>query len=176
VLQAGHIVEEGRVDGIIAISRAIGDWEYKSTTLDPQKMAVTSYPEVRCYELNPQLDFVITACDGIWDCMTSQQAVDFVNMAKEKVNTYTPTQKSPMKAAAGKGRSMGAAARSPPRKGTRNKLETKLETAINNSRYSGLATVCEMMFDVNCPPNLHSTEGLGADNMTCIIIQFNKNK
>ena len=30
VVQAGHIVEDGRVDGIIAISRAIGDWEYKS--------------------------------------------------------------------------------------------------------------------------------------------------
>ena len=29
VLASGHIVEEGRVDGIIAISRAIGDWEYK---------------------------------------------------------------------------------------------------------------------------------------------------
>lgn len=135
-------------------------------------MAVTSYPEVRSYELNPQLDFVITACDGIWDCMTSQQAVDFVNMAKEKINTYTPV-KSPVKAA-GKGRSMGAAARSPPRKGTKNKLETKLENAINNSRYSGLATVVEMMMDVNCPPNLHSTEGLGADNMTAIIIEFKK--
>ena len=33
VIQAGHSVEEGRVDGIIAISRAIGDWEYKSQSL-----------------------------------------------------------------------------------------------------------------------------------------------
>lgn len=71
VLQAGHMVEDGRVDGIIAISRAIGDWEYKSPNLEASKMAVSAYPEVRSYEINPQLDFIITACDGIWDCMTS---------------------------------------------------------------------------------------------------------
>ena len=88
VLQAGHMVEEGRVDGIIAISRAIGDWEYKSATLEPNKMAVSGYPEVRSYEINPQLKFIITACDGIWDCMTSQQAVDFVSTAKDKMASY----------------------------------------------------------------------------------------
>lgn len=30
VYQAGSVVEEGRVNGCIAISRALGDWEYKS--------------------------------------------------------------------------------------------------------------------------------------------------
>ena len=168
------MVEDGRVDGIIAISRAIGDWEYKSATLEPSKMAVSSYPEVRTYEINPQLEFIITACDGIWDCMTSQQAVDFVKTGKEKQSTYQP-QRSPTKTAAGKGR-LGAAAatRSPPRKGTKNKLDSKLENTINSSRFTGLATIVEMMMDVNCPPNLHSTEGLGADNMTAIIIEFKK--
>ena len=71
----------------------------------------------------------------------------------------------------GKGNRLG---KSPPRKGTKNKLENKLENSINNSKFSGLATVVEMMMDVNCPPNLHTTEGLGADNMTCVIIEFNK--
>lgn len=166
------MVEDGRVDGIIAISRAIGDWEYKSATLDPQKMAVSAYPEVRSYEITPQLDFIITACDGIWDCMSSQQACDFIVTAKEKQSNYTP-QRSPTKAA-GKGRAAAGAARSPPRKGTKNKLEAKLENSINSSRFSGLATVVEMMMDVNCPPNLHTTEGLGADNMTAIIIELKK--
>ena len=64
-------MEDGRVDGIIAISRAIGDWEYKSNTIAPEKMAVSSFPEVRKFEITKDLDFVICACDGIWDCMTS---------------------------------------------------------------------------------------------------------
>ena len=48
-------------------------------------MAVSAYPEVRVLELSNDIDFFICACDGIWDCMTSQQAVDFVYMAKEKM-------------------------------------------------------------------------------------------
>ena len=39
---------------------------------------VTAYPEVIVETLNGDHDFMIIACDGIWDCMTSQQAVDFV--------------------------------------------------------------------------------------------------
>lgn len=104
--------------------------------------------------------------------MTSQQACDFVSMAKEKQSSYTP-QRSPTKTG-GKGRAAAAAGRSPPRKGTKNKMDTKLENAINNSRFSGLATAVEMMMEVNCPPNLHTTEGLGADNMTAIIIELKK--
>lgn len=33
VKAAGGFVEEGRVQGVIAVSRAIGDWEYKNPAL-----------------------------------------------------------------------------------------------------------------------------------------------
>lgn len=72
VYAAGHMVEESRVDGIIAISRAIGDWEYKNERLDADKMAVSGYPDVRSHPITENTDFFICACDGIWDCMTSQ--------------------------------------------------------------------------------------------------------
>ncbi len=84
VLAAGHMVEDGRVDGIIAISRALGDWEYKSTSLEPEKMAVSGYPDISKTALTKDIDFIICACDGIWDCMTSQQCVDFINQARIK--------------------------------------------------------------------------------------------
>ena len=93
MLAAGHHVEDGRVDGVIAISRALGDWEYKSATLEPEKMAVSGYPDISKSPITKDTDFVICACDGIWDCMTSQQAVDFVVKAKAKIKDYTSADK-----------------------------------------------------------------------------------
>ena len=71
VERAGAIVEEGRVNGVIAISRAIGDWEYKNEKFNPEDNAVSAYPEVTVETLKPEHDFMILACDGIWDCLTS---------------------------------------------------------------------------------------------------------
>jgi hypothetical protein len=34
-------------------------------------MAVSSYPDVSKTPITPDMQFVICACDGIWDCMTS---------------------------------------------------------------------------------------------------------
>lgn len=39
-------MEEGRVNGIIAISRAIGDWEYKNLQFKPEDNMVSAMPEV----------------------------------------------------------------------------------------------------------------------------------
>ena len=39
---------------------------------------VSAVPEIIVEHLKPDHDFMIIACDGIWDCLTSQQAVDFV--------------------------------------------------------------------------------------------------
>ncbi len=71
IVAAGHTVASGRVDGNLAVSRAIGDWEYKSSTLPSEKMAVSGYPEVTKTQITPNSEFIICACDGIWDCMTS---------------------------------------------------------------------------------------------------------
>ncbi|KAJ3095493.1 Protein phosphatase 2C 2 [Phlyctochytrium planicorne] len=77
---AGGFVEFGRVNGNLALSRAIGDFEYKQNSqLSPERQIVTADPEIREDLLSPGEDeFIIIACDGIWDCMTNQRAVDFV--------------------------------------------------------------------------------------------------
>ena len=78
VERGGGFVEEGRVNGIIAISRALGDWEYKNISFKPEDNMVSGYPEVTIETLRPDHDFIVLACDGIWDCMTSQEACTFV--------------------------------------------------------------------------------------------------
>jgi protein phosphatase 2C family protein 2/3 len=64
-------VEEGRINGIIAVSRVIGDWEYKNAQLKAEDNMVTSSPEIMVETIRPDHYFIILACDGIWECLTS---------------------------------------------------------------------------------------------------------
>eukprot|EP00735_Rhodelphis_limneticus_P004238 TRINITY_DN15808_c0_g1::TRINITY_DN15808_c0_g1_i1::g.25553::m.25553 TRINITY_DN15808_c0_g1::TRINITY_DN15808_c0_g1_i1::g.25553 ORF type:complete len:353 (+),score=34.28,sp/Q8RXV3/P2C59_ARATH/45.25/2e-63,PP2C/PF00481.16/2.1e-69,PP2C_2/PF13672.1/2.1e-05,SpoIIE/PF07228.7/0.15 TRINITY_DN15808_c0_g1_i1:181-1239(+) len=60
-----------RVMGRLAMSRAIGDRSLKNY--------VIATPEVQTYNLTPKDEFLILACDGLWDVMSNQEAVDFVH-------------------------------------------------------------------------------------------------
>ncbi|KAG7088450.1 hypothetical protein E1B28_012441 [Marasmius oreades] len=78
---AGGYVEYGRVNGNLALSRAIGDFEFKKNlSLSPEKQVITADPDVTVHDLNGEDEFIILACDGIWDCLTSQQVIDFVRL------------------------------------------------------------------------------------------------
>jgi serine/threonine protein phosphatase PrpC len=61
------------------LSRSLGDLEYKQNKAKGKELqAVTVVPEIKTYTLTPKCDFFIIACDGIWDCLTSQEAVSLV--------------------------------------------------------------------------------------------------
>lgn len=92
IRRAGGSVTNGRVDGNLNLSRAIGDLSFKQDhTLKPEEQRISAFPDVRICPISKEDDFVILACDGIWDCKTNQEVVDFVreriNSAKEK-NAY----------------------------------------------------------------------------------------
>ena len=69
------------VNGKLAMSRAIGDFEYKGSK--PPHNApydwylmnhmVTALPDITCYNRTDDINFIIIACDGIWDCLSSEQ-------------------------------------------------------------------------------------------------------
>ncbi|KAL2872182.1 PP2C family serine/threonine-protein phosphatase [Aspergillus lucknowensis] len=76
---AGGFVDFGRVNGNLALSRAIGDFEFKkSPELSPEQQIVTAYPDVTVHDLSDDDEFLVIACDGIWDCQSSQAVVEFV--------------------------------------------------------------------------------------------------
>ncbi|KAJ3763680.1 PP2C-domain-containing protein [Lentinula raphanica] len=79
ISDAGGYVEYGRVCGNLALSRAIGDFEFKKNNrLPPEKQIITSDPEITVHVIDPEDEFIVLACDGIWDCLTSQQVVNIV--------------------------------------------------------------------------------------------------
>lgn len=79
IRKAGGMVEDGRVMGNLNLSRSIGDLEYKKNNAIPQKdQMITAYPEVRIENLVEGDQFLVLACDGVWDMLTSQECVNFV--------------------------------------------------------------------------------------------------
>jgi len=80
IYKAGGMVnEEGRVEGNLNLSRAIGDLFYKSnTSIAPEEQMITANPEIQTIDLCLDDEFLIIACDGIWNVMDNQEVVDFV--------------------------------------------------------------------------------------------------
>jgi len=114
-----------RVNGNFNLSRAIGDLKYKSIKSLPSKdQIITAEPDIITQQRSAEDEFVIIACDGVWDCMTNQQCVDFV---RERL---TPARKP--------------------------------------------STVVEELLDHCLAKDPKEAQGIGCDNMTGIIVRFNR--
>lgn len=59
-----------RIQGSLAVSRAIGDQHLKEW--------VTAEPDTTTVNIQPDCEFLILASDGLWDKVTDQEAVDVV--------------------------------------------------------------------------------------------------
>ena len=77
---AGGTVSMKRVDGDLAVSRALGDFQYKDRPdLKPEQQKVSPEPECRVHVRNLASDqALIIACDGIWDVMSNEQCCTYV--------------------------------------------------------------------------------------------------
>ena len=69
-----------RVDGTLALSRALGDYGYKKNgSLKPEEQAVTAYPDIDIKTRQKDDEFIMVACDGIWDCLSNEECIQKVN-------------------------------------------------------------------------------------------------
>uniref|UniRef100_A0AAQ5X954 Protein phosphatase 1G n=1 Tax=Amphiprion ocellaris TaxID=80972 RepID=A0AAQ5X954_AMPOC len=76
----GKVTMDGRVNGGLNLSRAIGDHFYKrNKTLPPEEQMISAMPDVKVLTLNEDHDFMVIACDGIWNVLSSQEVVDFIS-------------------------------------------------------------------------------------------------
>eukprot|EP00598_Pedospumella_elongata_P001227 CAMPEP_0184969744 /NCGR_PEP_ID=MMETSP1098-20130426/2421_1 /TAXON_ID=89044 /ORGANISM="Spumella elongata, Strain CCAP 955/1" /LENGTH=547 /DNA_ID=CAMNT_0027491557 /DNA_START=63 /DNA_END=1706 /DNA_ORIENTATION=- len=75
----GFVNNVGRINGNLNLSRSLGDLKYKQLThLAREDQIITAEPDITVTQLQPDDHFFILACDGVWDCLTNEQACDFV--------------------------------------------------------------------------------------------------
>jgi serine/threonine protein phosphatase PrpC len=116
-----------RVNGNLNLSRALGDLEYKKRTdLGPDQQIISGTPDVLTETITPQDEFLVCACDGVWDVMTNQEVVDFVRVRMQR------------------------------------------------RRGASISEIVEELLDKCISPDPKETQGLGCDNMTCVIVDLKK--
>lgn len=84
----GRVTEEhcgsrtiARVNGDLACSRAIGDLRFKNNPrANAAEQSVTCVPEITTCTRQRADQFLILACDGVWDVLSSQDVVSRVGM------------------------------------------------------------------------------------------------
>ncbi|KAK3322197.1 phosphatase 2C-like domain-containing protein [Apodospora peruviana] len=78
IANAGGLILNNRVNGVLAVTRALGDTYMKDL--------VTGHPYTTETVIQPELDeFIIIACDGLWDVCSDQDAVDLVRNVQDPV-------------------------------------------------------------------------------------------
>lgn len=110
VTAGGKVTPDGRVNGGLNLSRAIGklhcflflviklsinivagDHAYKKNeSLSLPEQMISPQPDIKTLEINPDQDnWMILACDGIWNFMSSQEVVDYISQRID----HTPDEK-----------------------------------------------------------------------------------
>lgn len=70
VESCGATVTNDRISGVLAVSRAIGDYAFKPQEADPASRPVSTTPEVVVVPRSPEDAFVVVGCDGVWETQT----------------------------------------------------------------------------------------------------------
>ena len=130
ITAAGSVITDGRVDGHLNLTRALGDLKFKKKpNLTAEQHPITANPDTFTYELTPEDDFIMMGCDGCWESKSNEQMVEWIyEKLAEKTEKTTETLKS-------------------------------IVSDLLNELIS---------------PNHQQTQGVGCDNMTCILIVFKK--
>ncbi|XP_017781385.1 PREDICTED: protein phosphatase 1A [Nicrophorus vespilloides] len=81
IMDAGGSVLIQRVNGTLAVSRALGDYVYKNVKgRGPCEQLVSPEPEI--FEINrdeEEYEFMVLACDGIWDVISNKQLCQYIH-------------------------------------------------------------------------------------------------
>lgn len=123
ISKAGGFIIEGRVNGNLNLSRALGDLEYKKNpSLKPEEQLISPKPDIVTREITKQDQFLVMGCDGIWEIMTMEEICKVAENGIKSTN-------------------------------------------------GNLVEVAGTILDKGLAPD--TSNGVGCDNMSCIVIKLN---
>lgn len=82
VEELGGYIDDGYLNGVLQVTRALGDWDMKLPRGLPSPLIAE--PEFRQMVLTEDDEFLIIGCDGVWDVMSSQYAVSLVRRGLQR--------------------------------------------------------------------------------------------
>lgn len=90
IIAAGGIVMNLRINGSLAVSKALGDFDYKA---DEQRKAteqlVSPDPDVTCIERSLEQDeYICLACDGIFDVLSNDDLASYISSRLKITDDY----------------------------------------------------------------------------------------
>ena len=79
IQKCGSQVIEGRVDGNLNLTRALGDLKHKQKEgFTAEEQAITANPDTYEYDMPADIDFVFMGCDGVWERKSNEQMVAWI--------------------------------------------------------------------------------------------------
>ena len=76
---AGSTITDGRVDGNLNLTRALGDLKYKKKEeLKAEQHPITANPDTYEYDITDDADFIIMGCDGVWETKSNDEMVEWI--------------------------------------------------------------------------------------------------
>ncbi|KAG8193677.1 hypothetical protein JTE90_024040 [Oedothorax gibbosus] len=85
IQKSGGHVRDGRVMGVIEVSRSIGDGQYKA-------LGITCIPDIKRCQLTDDDVFILLACDGLWKVFTSDEVIEVVLNSKKENTSGSSTE------------------------------------------------------------------------------------
>ena len=72
----------------MAVCRALGDWKWKPP--HKQHYVITNQSECSHFPLGDQSRFLILACDGLWETLSNEEAVQIANKCLGQGDSCSP--------------------------------------------------------------------------------------
>ncbi|GJN29488.1 hypothetical protein PR202_gb17714 [Eleusine coracana subsp. coracana] len=84
----GGYVDDGYLNGLLGVTRALGDWHLEGLKEDGGRTGgpLSAEPELKMITLTKDDEFLIIGSDGIWDVFSNQNSVDFARKRLQEHN------------------------------------------------------------------------------------------